>query len=273
MLSGTSKHFAHFERDNPQVLFVYFLVLNMHTFVLRWLLSILTVGCFLSLHDARAQTPTSASVSIPTMHDWGTMRLPSSLTLDTEIPIVNVAASGAVQIVEIKPGCGCTKTDPDRTVLQPRDTAHVKIRLNVTTSQTGLIQKNVRIRTAHMGDTTESNMMLQVTLQRALTIGPSLFIPFNDAVVGRVSTSELTFHNASDAVVTIADLVYDQDVTSDLLPNERIEPRATRTVRVSVAPKAPGQLFGGMRFVARGNGDDDSFNLPVYGTVTRVAGK
>lgn len=249
------------------------MVLNMHSLVRRWSLAVMCAGCFLSLHGVHAQTPTSTSVSIPTIHDWGTMRLPSSLTLDTEIPIVNVARSGAVSIVEIKPGCGCTKTDPDRTVLQPGDTSRVKIRLNVTTSQTGLIQKNVRIRTAHMGDTVESNMMLQVTLQRALTIGPSLFIPFNDAVVGRSSTSELTFENTSDAAVTIADLVYDQDVTSDLMPNERIAPHSTRTVRVSVTPKAPGQLYGGLRFIARGNGDDDSFNLPVYGTVTRVAGK
>lgn len=220
-----------------------------------------------------AQQTAPSTVSIPTLHDWGTMRLPSTLYLDTEIPIVNTAKAGAVNIVEIKPGCGCTKTDPDRTVLLPGDTAHVKIRLNVTTSQNGMIQKNVRIRTAHMGDTVESNMMLQVTLQRALTIGPSLFIPFNDAVVGRRSTSEITMQNQSEVPVTIADLVYDQDVTSDLAPNEVIAPRSTRTVTVSITPKTAGQIYGGLRFVARGNGDDDSFNLPVYGTVTKVAGK
>ncbi len=224
-------------------------------------------------HSAAAQVFAEAFVSIPSQHDWGTMRLPSTLTLETEIPIVNIARSGAVHIVEIKPGCGCTKTDPDRTVLKPGDTARVTIKLNVTTSQTGLIQKSVRFRTAHDGDTVESNMTLQVTLQRALTIGPSLFIPFNDAVVGRVATSELTFQNTSDAPVTIVDLVYDQDVASDLKPLEVIPPHSTRTVTVSVTPKAPGQLFGGIRFIARGNGDDDSFNLPVYGSVTRVAGK
>lgn len=224
-------------------------------------------------YTASAQVFAEAFVAIPAQHDWGTMRLPSTLTLETEIPIVNIARKGDVRIVEIKPGCGCTKTDPDKTVLQPGDTARVKIRLNVTTSQTGLIQKNVRVRTTHDGDTLESNVMLQVTLQRALTIGPSLFIPFNDAVAGRVATSELTFQNTSDAPVTIVDLVYDQDVTSDLMPNEVIPARSTRTVRVSVSPKAPGQLYGGLRFIARGNGDDDSFNLPVYGMVTKVAGK
>lgn len=226
-----------------------------------------------AVHSASAQNVTPAFVSIPTLHDWGTMRLPSTLALDTEIPIVNTAASGAVSIVEIKPGCGCTKTDPDKTVLQPGDTSRVKIRLNVTSSQIGQIQKNVRIRTAHFGDTLESNMMLQVTLLRALTIGPSLFIPFNDAAVGRTSTSELTFQNSSDAPVSIVDLVYDQDVTSDLKPLEVIPPHTTRTVTVSVTPKAPGQLYGGIRFIARGNGEDDSFNLPIYGVVTRVAGK
>lgn len=233
-------------------------------------LATLSVG--MSLH-AVAQGTVSSSVSIPTIHDWGTMRLPVSLALDTEIPIVNTAASGDVRIIEIKPACGCTKTDPDKTVLQPGDTARVKIVLNVTTSQTGRIEKNVRIRTAHMDDTVESNMMLRVTLQRALTIGPSLFIPFNDASVGRTSTSELIFENSSDVPVTIADLVYDQDVTSDLTPNSVIAPNTTRTVKVSVTPKAPGQLYGGIRFIARGNGADDSFNLPVYGMVTRVAGK
>lgn len=226
-----------------------------------------------AVHSTSAQNVTPSFVSVPTLHDWGTMRLPSTLALDTEIPIVNIAASGAVSIVEIKPGCGCTKTDPDKTVLQPGDTSRVKIRLNVTSSQIGQIQKNVRIRTAHNGDTLESNMMLQVTLLRALTIGPSLFVPFNDASVGRTSTSELTFQNTSDAPVSIVDLVYDQDVTSDLKPLEVIPPHTTRTVMVSVTPKAPGQLYGGIRFIARGNGVDDSFNLPIYGMVTRVAGK
>lgn len=234
---------------------------------------ILLAGLCIAPIPSHAQGAATSTVSIPSIHDWGTMRLPASLALETEIPIVNTATSGVVNIVEIKPGCGCTKTDPDRTVLKPGDTARVTIKLNVTTSQTGLIQKSVRIRTAHNGDTVESNMTLQVTLQRALTIGPSLFIPFNDAVVGRVTTSELTFQNTSDAPVTIVDLVYDQDVASDLKLLEVIPPHTSRTVTVSVTPKAPGQLFGGIRFIARGNGDDDSFNLPVYGTVTRVAGK
>lgn len=234
---------------------------------------IVVLTMFVAVHSASAQVFADAFVSIPQQHDWGTMRLPSTLTLETEIPIVNIARVGAVRIVEIKPGCGCTKTDPDKTVLQPGDTARVKIRLNVTTSQTGMIQKNVRVRTAHAGDTLESNVMLQVTLQRALTIGPSLFIPFNDASAGRTSTSELTFQNTSDMPVSIVDLVYDQDVTSDLAPLEVIQPHTTRTVTVSVTPKAPGQLYGGIRFIARGNGEDDSFNLPIYGTVTRVAGK
>ncbi len=247
--------------------------MRMHLLSYRFALLIIALGAVLFAHPVRAQQSAPSSVSIPTLHDWGTMRLPATLYLDTEIPIVNTAKAGAVNIVEIKPGCGCTKTDPDRTVLLPGDTAHVKIRLNVTTSQHGMIQKNVRIRTAHMGDTLESNMMLQVTLQRALTIGPSLFIPFNDAVVGRRSISEITIQNESDLPVTIADLVYDQDVTSDLTPNEVITPRSTRTVTVSITPKTAGQIYGGLRFVARGNGDDDSFNLPVYGTVTKVAGK
>lgn len=239
-----------------------------HTMALCLGLTLLVV-----VDSASAQVSNATFVSIPPRHDWGTLRLPTSLALDTEIPIVNTAASGAVSIVEIKPGCGCTKTDPDKTVLQPGDTARVKIRLNVTSSQIGRIEKNVLIRTAHLRDTAETNMMLQVTLQRALTIGPSLFIPFNDASVGRTSTSELTFQNTSDMPVTIVDLVYDQDVTSDLKPLEVIPPNTTRTVKVSVTPKAPGQLYGGIRFVARGNGEDDSFNLPIYGMVTRVAGK
>ena len=247
--------------------------MRMQNLVSRCAVLIVVVSALLCAIPTRAQQSAPSTVSIPTLHDWGTMRLPSTLYLDTEIPIVNTATSGTVHIVEIKPGCGCTKTDPDRTVLVPGDTAHVKIRLNVTTSQHGMIQKNVRIRTAHMGDTLESNMMLQVTLQRALTIGPSLFIPFNDAVVGRASTSEITIENTSDLPVTIADLVYDQDVTSDLTPNEVIAPRSTRTATVSITPKIAGQIYGGLRFVARGNGDDDSFNLPVYGTVTKVAGK
>lgn len=221
-----------------------------------------------------AQAPAANSImKIADNYDWGTRRLPAAGFLETELTIENIAKNGMLKIIEITPGCGCTKTDPDRTDLNPGEIAHVKVKLNVTPSQSGSMSKSIMIRGLHGTDTLTKVVMLQVNLDRVLHITPSTFISFNNATVGAESRVTSSFENPSDMPVTISKLSIDGDVKVDLKDNSVIAPHSKVDVTMSITPVKAGQIYGALRFTASGNGDPEDFILPAYGQVPTVPGK
>lgn len=212
-------------------------------------------------------------MKVPESQDWGTIRLPKELYVEAELPIQNVAKSGMLKILEIRPGCGCTKTDPDKTELQPGDIAKVKIKLNLTSSQGGPIVKTVTLRALHGVDTLVSIVYLKVNLDRVLTIGPSTFVSFNDAAVGTETSKTITMDNPSNESVTIGKVTVDGDLTTDLVEGAVIAAHTKRDVLIRLTPSKPGQIFGSVKFTANSGGYDEEFLLPAYGTVIKMAGR
>ncbi len=213
----------------------------------------------------QAQTA-DPTVRIPDTQDWGTMRLPKSQYLEAELPIENIATKGMVKIVEIKPGCGCTKTDPDKWELQPGEKATVKIKLNLTPAQSGPISKSVIIRTLHGQDTTTKVVMLKVNLERVLLIGPSSFAAFNDVPVGTKGTSTITITNPTTTPITLTDLTFNNGLGGDVTNGTVVKPNETRTVTLTYTPTSAGQIYGSLQFKATGNGDPEEFIISAYGT-------
>ncbi|MCX6139478.1 MAG: DUF1573 domain-containing protein [Candidatus Kapabacteria bacterium] len=212
-------------------------------------------------------------MKVPETQDWGTIRLPKGLFVEAELPIENVAKNGMLKILEVRPGCGCTKTDPDKTDLQPGETAKVKIKLNLTSSQGGQIVKTVTIRALHGADTLVKIVYLKVNLDRVLVIGPSTFVSFNDAAVGAETTRLVTMDNPSGTSVTIGKVTLDGDVKTDLVEGAIIAAHTKRDVAVRLTPSKPGQVYGSLKFTANSSGYEEEFLLPAYGTVVKVAEK
>ena len=213
------------------------------------------------------------AMKIADNHDWGTVRLPSVGYLETELTIENVAKTGMLKIIEIRPGCGCTKTDPDKTDLNPGEVAHVKVKLNVTASQSGPMAKSITIRGLHGVDTLTKIVMLTVNLDRVIHITPSTFISFNNAVIGAESSVTSSFENLSNVPVTITKVSIDGEVKTDLTENLVIAPHGKHDVTMRYTPKKAGQIYGAIHFTVSGNGDPEDFILPAYGQVTEEAGK
>ena len=114
---------------------------------------------------------------------------------------------------------------------------------------------------------------LKVNLERVLTIGPSTFVSFNDAAVGAESVSTVTMENPSDMPITVKNLTVDGDIKVDLADGSIVAPHSKKEVKISLTPSKPGQIYGSLKFTASGNGADEEFLLPAYGTVTKVANK
>ncbi|MBK6292340.1 MAG: DUF1573 domain-containing protein [Ignavibacteria bacterium] len=214
-----------------------------------------------------------SAMKVPDAQDWGTMRLPKQQFVEAELPIENVAKSGILKILEVKPGCGCTKTDPDKWELKPGEVAKVKIKLNLTPSQSGPIVKTVTIKGLLGSDTIVKVVMLKVNLERVLLIGPSTFVSFNDAAVGAESTVPMTMENPSNTSIKISKVIIDGMIKADLPDGTVLGPREKRELIVRCTPDKPGQISGSIRFTVSGNGDDDEFIVQAYGNVLKVAGK
>ncbi|MBK7031927.1 MAG: DUF1573 domain-containing protein [Ignavibacteria bacterium] len=214
-----------------------------------------------------------SAMKVPDAQDWGTMRLPKQQFVEAELPIENVAKSGILKILEVKPGCGCTKTDPDKWELKPGEVAKVKIKLNLTPSQSGPIVKTVTIKGLLGSDTIVKVVMLKVNLERVLLIGPSTFVSFNDAAVGAESTVPMTMENPSNTSIKISKVIIDGMIKADLRDGTVLGPREKRELIVRCTPDKPGQISGSIRFTVSGNGDDDEFIVQAYGNVLKVAGK
>lgn len=214
-----------------------------------------------------------SAMKVPDAQDWGTMRLPKEQFVEAELPIENVAKSGILKILEVKPGCGCTKTDPDKWELNPGEVAKVKIKLNLTPSQSGPIVKTVTIKGLHGSDTLVKVVMLKVNLERVLVVGPSTFASFNDAAMGAESTVPMTLENPSGMPIKISKVAIDGMIKADLPEGTVLGAREKRNLIIRCTPDKPGQIFGTVRFTVSGNGDDEEFIIQAYGNVLKVAGK
>lgn len=231
--------------------------------------SVVLLALLLGVFTASAQT----AMKVPDAQDWGTMRLPKEQFVEAELPIENIAKSGVLKILEVKPGCGCTKTDPDKWELNPGEIAKVKIKLNLTPSQSGPIVKTVTIKGLHGADTLVKVVMLKVNLERVLLVGPSTFVSFNDAAIGAESSMPMTLENPSNSPVKLSKVTVDGMIKVDLPEGTVIGPREKRELIVRCTPDKPGQIYGAVRFTVSGNGDDEEFILQAYGNVLKVAGK
>lgn len=220
-----------------------------------------------------ASAQDNQAMEVKAEQDWGTIRLPKEHFVEATIPIRNVASKGLLKILEIKPGCGCTKTDPDKTELEPGETSTVKIHLNLSPSQSGPMVKTVAIKGLHGNDTIMKFVLLKVNLERVLLITPSTFVSFNDATIDVESSAVVTFTNPSLSSITISKVAIDGMITANLPEGSILAPQATREVTIRVTPKEFGQIYGSVKFVVSGNGDDEEFVLPAYGVVNKAVSK
>jgi uncharacterized protein (DUF58 family) len=220
-------------------------------------------------------------------YDWGKTRAPKEGHLEAEIKMKNVG-NKALRLTEVRPGCGCTKTDPDKFDLKPGEVSTMKVKLNISPSQAGSITKNITVSWADLAgndaykaykstsntplpegaDTTirSQYIWLKADIQRALMFQPSMYFSFQDLKVGQEQSAKVEITNNSDEMVVLSDwttdggLVINQTSRVSLKPKERIE------IIAKVVPMAKGNYAGGVRFKTS-HSDHTDVDLRAYGFV------
>jgi hypothetical protein len=199
-----------------------------------------------------------------TTYDWGTVKPPKEGHLEATIKMKNVGNQKLI-FTEIKPGCGCTKTDPDKMEVDPNDVSTMSVKLNISPSQSGPITKSITIRSNSQPDSV-SFLFLKANIQRPLQFSPNPFIAFTDLKVGQESSAKVELINNEDKAVELYDfksdsgLVLNQTGRVTLKPHEKIE------LIVRTVPQRKGNYSAALSFKTS-HPDHETMDVKVYGNV------
>ena len=178
--------------------------------------------------------------------DWGEV---GGGKLEHQMKLVNNGGD-SLNIVEVKPSCGCTATEIDKNLLMPGDTATVGITMDVT-GRKGEYTKYVNITS---NDSTHGGLH-RVTLRafviQEIEAEPNYF-GIMDVKPGEKGSASITLKNVSDKAITIqapkpagstlVDVSFDMKEPHTLQPGESFEVTAT-AVALNSAPAPTDFVF------------------------------
>lgn len=219
-------------------------------------------------------------------YDWGKVKPPKEGHLEAEIKMKNVG-DRALRITEVRPGCGCTKTDPDKTDLKPGEVSTMKVKLNISPSNVGPMTKNINIswgdlegNDAYKAFKTSNTPLptgadtairagyiwLKADVQRAIMYAPSMYFSFSDLKIGQEATSKMELTNNSDQEIVFSDWTTDGGLVCNQASRVALKPGEKLSVVVKLVPAAKGNYSGGVK-VKTTHPENPELDLKAYGFV------
>lgn len=219
-------------------------------------------------------------------YDWGKVSAPKEGFLEGTIKMKNVG-NRDLKLMEIKPSCGCTKTDPDKMELKPGEVSTMKVKLNISQSQAGPITKSITVRwmdkegaeVQHMtkvqgvaqnttADTVEKveYLYLKADIQRPIMMSPMNYFAFQELQVGKESKGKIQITNNDKMPITFSDwradngLVLNQTQSVTLKPGEKLDLEAT------LIPAVKGN-YQAVVVVATTHPDNPTLEIKAWGFV------
>lgn len=218
--------------------------------------------------------------------NWGKSKPPADGQLSASVKMYN-KGDRELKITQIKPGCGCTKTDPDKYDVVPGDMSTMDVKLNISPSQSGPITKSITIRWGDKEglaaaeaarangtevpaglDTTEhvTFLFLKADIQRAIMIEPSIYFSFQGLSVGEESQSKLTLTNNTEEEIVFSDWDADGGLVLNQTGKVKVAPGQTLDLVATLVPALKGQYSGKASFKTS-HEDHPTFDVRAYGFV------
>ncbi|NQW28991.1 MAG: DUF1573 domain-containing protein [Ignavibacteria bacterium] len=200
-------------------------------------------------------------------YDWGSVKPPTSGHLEAKIQIKNIG-TGVLNLIEIKPGCGCTKTDPDKTELKAGEISTMGVTLNIAATQSGPITKSITVRS---NSATDSVLViwLKADVNRAVRIEPSPYFAFNGAVSGQPITSTVFVTNADTKDLVISDFNVEPNMTLNVNKRTVIKAGEKLELVLSYTPTKAGPISGTITFKTS-NEDNPDVTLSAWGNAAEA---
>jgi len=219
-------------------------------------------------------------------YDWGKTKPPADGHLEATIKMKNVG-NKPLKIVEVKPGCGCTKTDPDKMELTSGDVSTMGVKLNISPAQQGAITKSITIRwmdqdafdalDAHRTKGTPipagtdtnahvSYLFLKADIQRAISLTPSVYFAFQNLEIGQKSNNTVKITNNSDIPITFSDFTSDNGMVLSQKSKIELKPHESFDLTATIVPSMAGQ-FSALAQCKTSHPEHPTLDIRAYGFV------
>ena len=219
-------------------------------------------------------------------YDWGKVKPPKEGYLEATIQMKHTGDK-AGRITEVRPGCGCTKTDPDKYDLKPGEVSTMKVKLNISPTQSGSLTKSITLSWADLAGNdalkafrsngtvvpsgADTNirtgyLYLKADVQREISFMPSTYFSFNDLKIGVEATSKIEFVNNSDGDVTLSDWKTEGGLVVNHTGRVVVKAKGKLEIVGKIVPSAKGNYSGGVKFKTT-HPDNQEVDLRAYGFV------
>lgn len=198
-------------------------------------------------------------------YDWGKVKPPKEGYLEATIKIKNVGTE-LLKLTEIRPGCGCTKTDPDKTELKPGEISTMGVKLNIGPMQSGPLTKSITVRSNAAGADSVKYLFLKADVVRALALSPSIYFSFTDLKVGQESTTKVDVTNNDTDPITLSDFTSDNGLVLNVTGKRTLKPGEKLELVAKTIPQAKGSYQATVNFKTS-HPDHASMEIKAYGMV------
>lgn len=223
----------------------------------------IVASCFVAMSVAAFAQPKIEVVGGDT-YDWGKVPAPKEGHLEATIRIKNVGTE-VLKLIEIKPGCGCTKTDPDKTELKPGEISTMGVKLSISAMQSGQLIKNITVRSNTPGQDSTKYLFLKADIIRKVQLS-MMYFAFVNPFVGKEMTARLDVTNNDTKDLVLSDFQVDNDMKLNVSGTKTIKAGEKLELVLSATPKVKGPFNGQVKFKTNSDENPD-FVISAYANV------
>jgi len=197
-------------------------------------------------------------------YDWGKISAPKEGHLEATIKIKNVGTE-LLKLLEIKPGCGCTKTDPDKTELKPGEISTMGVTLSISPMQSGVLIKNITVRSNVPGPDSTKYLYLKADIFRKAQLS-QMYFAFVNPFVGKEMSASLDVMNNDTKDLVISDFEADRDMKLNVSGSRTIKPGEKLELKLVAMPTVKGPFNGQVKFKTSCD-ENPEFTISAYANV------
>ena len=198
----------------------------------------LLVAVFAMIAFAGLSAAPKLEIEGGTTYDWGRVK-PENSPLKAKIKLWN-KGDELLEIKRVKPGCGCTTTNPDTNMVAPGKYATMEVSLNIS-SYNGPVTKSISIFTNDSAND-HTVLFIKADISRAISTFPTN-MAFSRLFVGEEGNSKVVLTNNTEKPIKIVKVVStNENVKLNLKEGDFIKPKEPFSLEAKITPKEVGRL-------------------------------
>jgi hypothetical protein len=201
------------------------------------------------------------------VYDFGNVKQKDS-PLKATIMLYNTGGDTLI-IERVKPMCGCTTAPLSKKVIAPKDSAELKVTLNVEHYE-GEIEKKISFQSNFKSQ--EVFLTLKTNVVIPLKLFPGKYLNFSQMYIGTPTVSKLVINNTSGHDIQITNVTVNNDVTVNLQQGHTIVKDSDFVLEATVDPKIIGP-FTCKVDIATNDPDLPSVQISGFGRIDSASEK